>query len=176
MSDVRVSDFLQRTNQLRNADVHGGIVGRQNAQRLNEILISEVQNLRGLVSDTWQDTELVKPLGSVLRGGTYENDLSLLMGSNTGFITQTRSMSMALDVERLYLISSGSGRALELLPLVRLGASQESAQNAWYFFNRVEGNQVRFVSYHFTDESDYFSPIEEIDSVLTLLSDEEATN
>lgn len=171
VSDGRLSELLQRTNQLRNADVHGGIVGRQLAQRLNEILLSEVQNLRSITADTWEDTELVKPSSSILRRGVYENDLSVLMGSNTGFITRTRSMSTALDVESLYLLSAGAGRGLELLPLVRLGASQDTAQNAWYFFNRVEGKQVRYVSYHFVEESDYYGPVEDLKAVLSMLSE-----
>ena len=58
---------------------------------------------------------------------------------------------------------------MELLPLVRLGTSQE-AQNAWYFFNRVEGKQARFVSYHFEQESDFYSPVEDIDAVLSLFT------
>jgi hypothetical protein len=38
--------------------------------------------------------------------------------------------------------------------LVFIGASPPSAKNACYFFNRVEKEGVRFVSYHFTDRAE----------------------
>ena len=61
-------------------------------------------------------------------------------------------MSTWLDVEQLYLPARKDvGRALRLLPLVKVGPSPQSAKNACYFFNRLERDGARFVSYHFTD-------------------------
>ena len=55
------------------------------------------------------------------------------------------------DVERLYLVNSGSGVALKLFPLVQVGPSPRSAKNACYFLSRLERDGARFISYHFTD-------------------------
>jgi hypothetical protein len=41
-----------------------------------------------------------------------------------------------------------------VLPLVFIGASPPSAKNACYFFNRMEKDGVRFVSYHFADRAE----------------------
>ena len=75
-----------------------------------------------------------------------------MFGSNSEFLRETRSMSEWLDVERLYLTSRDSGRALLLLPLIRVGPSPGSAKNACYFFTRLEKDGARFVSYHFVDQ------------------------
>ena len=61
-------------------------------------------------------------------------------------------MASWLDVDRLYLASRNCGRALLLLPLVQVGPSPSSAKNACYFFNRLDKEGARFVSYHFVDE------------------------
>jgi hypothetical protein len=60
-------------------------------------------------------------------------------------------MATWLDVERLYLSKKNFGRALKILPLVQIGPSPQSANNACYFFNRLDREGARFVSYHFTD-------------------------
>ena len=87
------------------------------------------------------------------RRGVFENEVAVLVGSNSEFLNENRSMTAWLDVERLYLSRKDSGRALKLLPLVQIGPSPLSARNACYFFNRLERDGgARFVSYHFSDK------------------------
>jgi hypothetical protein len=92
------------------------------------------------------------------------------MGSNNEFIKQSRSMTACLDVDHLYLSNKETGRALRLLPLVKLGPSPESANNACYFFNRVEPDGARFVSYHFTGEPELKGRFEEATETIRLLT------
>jgi hypothetical protein len=149
---------------------HGGVVGQEDAKIRNEQLLAEVQKLRETVADTWTETQLVHALHSRLRRDVYENELSILMGSNSDFLKESRELSMCLDVERLYLTNKGSERALKLLPLVRVGPSPQSAKNACYFFSRLERDGARFVSYHFTDKpelSGQFTDATEAIKVLT---------
>ena len=72
----------------------------------------------------------------------FENEIAILMGSNSEFLKETRPMSTWLDVEQLYLARKDGGRALRLLPLVKVGPSPQSAKNACYFFNRLDLNQA----------------------------------
>ncbi len=80
-------------------------------------------------------------------------------------------MSTWLDVEQLYLVSKDSGRALQLLGLVRVGSSPQSAKNACYFFNRIERDGVRFVSYHFSDTPELITPIADATEAIRDLMD-----
>jgi hypothetical protein len=57
------------------------------------------------------------------RGGSFENEIALLVRSNTEFLNQPRTMATWLDIECLYLLSDGAARGLQLLPLVFIGAS-----------------------------------------------------
>jgi hypothetical protein len=145
---------LSTTNKMRNDwGAHGGVVGQEAAKFRNEQLIAEVQKLRDAIAETWATTQLIHALHCRPRSGLFENEVAVLMGSNSEFLKETRPMVTWLDVERLYLSNKDSGRALKLLPLVQVGPSPQSAKNACYFFNRLERDGgARFVSYHFIDK------------------------
>jgi hypothetical protein len=74
------------------------------------------------------------------------------MGSNSEFLKESRATATLMDVEHIYISNKGSGRALKLLPLIRVGSSPPSTKNACYFFSRLESGGARFVSYHFADK------------------------
>lgn len=153
LANVSLTNAVSSGNRMRNDWVgHGGIVGGVEAQLRNERLLSEVQSLRDAMADGWSGLQLVQCLSCRPRRGVFQNNVALLTGSNTEFLKDSKAMATWLDVERLYLIPEGSERALLLLPLMQIGPSPESARNACYFFNRVEKDGLRFVSYHFVDQ------------------------
>lgn len=123
------------------------------------------------MADAWGDTQLVHSLGSVPRHGVFENEIAILMGSNSEFLKETRSMDTWLDVERLYLSKQSSRGALLLLPLVRVGPSPESAKNACYFFSRLEQHGARFVSYHYSERPELKGAFDDAAEVIKLLAD-----
>ena len=144
---------LSAANKMRNDWAgHGGVVSLAEAQLRNEQLLAELQKLREVMADGWRHVQLLRCLQCQPRRGAFDNEVAVLVGSNSEFLKETRTMSSWLDVERLYLASRDSGRALLLLPLVQVGHSPTSAKNACYFFNRVEKDGARFISYHFVDQ------------------------
>ena len=152
LSRKDLAAILSTTNKMRNDwSGHVGVVGQADAQLRNEQLLGEVQKLRDAFSDTWAETQLIHAEHCYPRGGVFENEVAILMGSNPSFTQEPRRLATWLDVELLYLSKKNSERALKLLPLVRLGSSPQSAKNACYFFSRLERDGARFVSYHFTD-------------------------
>jgi hypothetical protein len=164
---------LSTTNKMRNDwSGHGGVVGQEEAQLRNEQLIGEVQKLRDAIADTWATAQLIHALHCRPRRGLFENEVAVLMGSNSEFLKETRSMATWLDVERLYLCNKDSGRALKLLPLVQVGPSPQSAKNACYFFNRLERDgAARFVSYHFIDKPELTGQFNDAMEAIKLLTE-----
>ena len=145
--------ILSRTNKMRhNWSGHGGVVGQEEAQLRNERLLAEVQNLRGALAEAWVGAQLIYALHCRPRRGVFENEIAILMGSNSDFLKELRLMSAWLDVELLYLSRNDSGPALQLLPLVKVGPAPQSAKDACCFFNRLDQDSVRFVSCQFTDK------------------------
>jgi hypothetical protein len=149
---------------------HGGVVGQEEAQLRNEQLLGEVHKLREAIADTWNETQLIHALHCRPRRGLFENEVAILMGSNSEFLKETRSMGTWLDVERIYLSTKESRRALKLLPLVQVGPSPQSAKNACYFFNRMERDGARFVSYHFTDQPELTGKFDEATETIKFLT------
>jgi hypothetical protein len=152
LSNKGLLAIISSTNKMRNDwSGHGGIVGQDEAASRNKLLLEQVQKLREVFANIWTETQLISSLYSRPRHGVFENEVAILMGSNGEFLKETRPMASWLDVERLYLSRRDVGGALKLLPLVRLGPTPESAKSAFYFFNRLEKDGARFISYHYTD-------------------------
>lgn len=164
--------LLSTTNKMRNDwSGHGGVVSQAEASLRNAQLVTELHKLREAMSDAWSRVQLIRALGCQPKRGVFDNEIAVMMGSNSEFLKDSRTMSTWLDVERLYLVSKDSGRALTLLPLVRVGPSPASAKNACYFFNRIEKDGVRFVSYHFVDEPEQKEPFVETSDAIRFLSE-----
>lgn len=163
--------ILSTTNKMRNDSGHGGVVSQAEASLRNQQLVTELQKLRDTMTDLWTRVHLVQALGCQPRRGVFDNEVAVMMGSNSEFLKASRTMSTWLDVERLYLVSKDSSRALALLPLVHVGPSPASAKNACYFFNRVETDGVRFVSYHFADQPERKGQFAETSEAIRFLTD-----
>lgn len=171
LSRTDLAAILSTTNKMRNDWTgHGGVVGQEEAQLRNEQLLAEVQKLREAIADTWAETQLVYAIHCRPRQGVFENEVAVLMGSNSEFLKENRPMATWLDVERLYLSKKDSGRALKLLPLVRVGPSPQSAKNACYFFSRLERDGARFVSYHFTDKPELMGQFNDATDAIKFLT------
>lgn len=171
LSRKELAGILAATNKMRNDwGGHGGVVGQEEAKSRNQQLLAEVEKLRSATADTWAETQLIHALHCVPRRGVFDNEVAILMGSNSEFKKETRSMAMWLDVESLYLSRKDSTKALKLLPLVHMGPSPQSVKNACYFFSRLEGDGARFVSYHFMDKPELTERFESVTDAIQQLS------
>ena len=150
---------------------HGGVVGQDEAKLRNEYLLKEVHTLRALMADVWLETQLIRGLDCRPRHGVFENEIAIIMGSNSEFLKEARPMNSWLDVEDLYLSRKDASGSLRLLPLIQVGPSPQSAKNACYFFNRLEKDGVRFISYHFVDHPELKGSFDETSKTIEFLTD-----
>lgn len=173
LSNKDLTATLVTTNKMRNDWTgHGGVVSQEEAKRRNSLLLAEVQKLRRVFADCWQLNKLICSTTSRLRRGVFENEVTVLMGSNSEFLRQSKMMSIALEVERLYVSSSESTKALKLLPLIQVGPSPHSVKNACYFFNRIERDGgARFISYHYLDKPELMGDFEQATDAIRVLTD-----
>jgi hypothetical protein len=177
LSQKELADVLSVTNKMRNDWAgHGGVVSQAEARLRNEQLLAELQKLRETMADDWRQIQLLRCLQCQPRRGEFDNEVAILVGSNSEFLTESRLMSCWLDVERLYVASRDSRRALLLLPLIQVGPSPASAKNACYFFNRVEKDGARFISYHFVDQPELKDRSVDTSAAIQLLSEVRAGN
>jgi hypothetical protein len=66
------------------------------------------------------------------------------------------------------MLHNGSQHALELVPFIRVLAGT-SGQDACYFYSRLDGSSVRWVSYHFHAEPELTVPDQELTQLLETL-------
>ena len=103
-----------------------------------------------------------------LSGKAFDLTATVLKGPNPVFRRQQMKLAEALDTTRLYLLDDCNARALELVPFIRIIAGTKG-QAACYFYNRTEGSEVRWVSYHFHAEPELQLPDEDVAELLATL-------
>lgn len=172
LSRKELAAIFSATNKMRNDwGGHGGVVGQEESEWRNQQLLAELQKLREATADTWAETQMIYALHCIPRRGVFENEVAVLMGSNTEFLKETRPMATWLDVERLYLSRKDTGKALLLLPLIQVGPAPQSAKNACYFFSRLERDGARFISYHYTDKPELTGQFADATEAIKLLTE-----
>lgn len=165
-----IAAVLGATNMMRNDwSGHGGVVGQAEAKLRNEKLLGYVEKLRQAMSDVWDSSVIVNAVHCRPRKGLFENEIAKLKGSNSEFLKESRAMSTWLDVDSLYIISGDHSGALKLLPLVQVIASPGTAKNACYFFNRIEPDGARFVSYHFASQPELSGEFQEATKAIKII-------
>jgi hypothetical protein len=102
-------------------------------------------------------------------GKVFDLTATILKGTNSAFRRQQLKLTESLDTARLYLLNEGSPHALELLPFTRIIAGN-TGQDACYFYSRVGGAEVRWVSYHFHSDPELLLPDEDVSELLATLS------
>jgi len=101
--------------------------------------------------------------------GIYEYEAKLLRGARTPFQEIKVNTLNPMDTKKLYLLCADQLHPTELLPFFRIMESPSTQQNACYFYNRLKGDNVRWISYHFEDEAEIIRSDDEVMSAISLL-------
>jgi hypothetical protein len=154
MFSSELISLMQSTNHIRNVASHGGKVGDREAKRRRVELEQALAEARNHIGDIWLQYEMFKADATRYKDGVYHYEVERVMGSHPPFVRTTVTLSDAVEDGELFLRASESTEALQLQPLVVLGPSPEEAQNACYFYNRIEGNEMEFKSFHFGEQAE----------------------
>lgn len=166
-----MASVLEKVNTYRNEwKGHGGVVGPDEAHRRHQLLLTELGAVRTIVGDAWTRYPLVLPVVNRYKGGMHHYELRRVMGRAAPFEQFEAAVATPLDDGQLHLLGADETQALPLLPLVRLGASPTSAENACYFYNKRVGPKVSFVSYHFEKEASLQDTFPEVTAALARLT------
>jgi hypothetical protein len=101
----------------------------------------------------FEDWWLIRPGKSSYTAGVFAYSAEKLMGSRQIFKQETLNTTEVMDANELYCYDNVSQRPLQLLHFVRMLAAPETEETACYFYNRLEKNGIRWVSYHFEKEA-----------------------
>jgi hypothetical protein len=148
-------NLLQAANSLRNDGAHGGVSSERDIELKHRKLLELITSCRRFMGNNWKRYQLVQPGQCRYAGGVFTYQAKRLMGTRTPFETIEQTTVEGMEDGRLHLLATDEGRALELMPFIRVMPSPKTEANACYYFNRMEGDQQRYVSYHFESESEF---------------------
>jgi hypothetical protein len=147
---------------------HSGIVSAKEHERRLALLQEELTRFRGILGGVFDDWWLVRPGMGSYTGGVHHYNVEKLVGSRQIFKQETIETTEVLDANELYCYDAVTRKPLLLLHFVRMLAAPETQEIACYFYNRLEKQGVRWVSYHFEQAAERIEP----DSAVTKIIDE----
>jgi len=149
LTSTTLIKILQEAVGHRNAWTgHSGVVGPQEQRRRLRALEDLLIRTRASLNTAFETWILLKPGPAAFSDGIFDLTATRLMGTRSVFRKERMQVGHPLDTGRLYLLYLGSLKALELVPLIRIIPGQKTEEGACYFYNRLESNRVRWVSYH----------------------------
>jgi hypothetical protein len=152
----RVISVLQEANAHRNAYTgHGGILTEQLAATLLQTLQASLAEVQSCYGKHWNSYLLILPtMETHWNGERFNVTAQILKDSRTPFETGVFSLVAPLKTGTLYFLDPTEDHALELLPLIKMDSPPMSEATACYFYNRIQPDGVRYVSYHYAAEAE----------------------
>lgn len=165
--DEVLSSVLRRRNDWRG---HGGIQNQHQSLENLRILEAELLRLRPIVSDRYTAIQLIRPGCASYSEGIYSYGAELLMGRSYPFRRIDVQTSLPMESERLYILAKDQLTPVQLLPFLRLAGTPSEVHSACYFYNRLDAEGARYVSYHFEQKPELLVPRDELGRVFALLA------
>ena len=171
VSSKKLQPLLDKARTFRNKwKGHGGLASDQeNERRLlqaEELLV----DLRKVIESGFSRCKIISPGSNTYSKGEYRYNATELVGTRMPFTQVTVKTIHPMDTELLYLIHEGSNRPVELLPFIKF----KQEQRACYFYSSIESTQVRYVSYHYDQQSELVEELgERIQEALNVLGSKE---
>ena len=144
-----IYSILQRTCDYRNLwKGHSGITSEAIYADHVRVLEEELLKLQERLKDLYEKIRLIRPVSLQHRHGEFINKVEILTGSNAIF-KKDEIVGDALDEDKLYIQVNDTKDTYEVPPFFILKNSPADVKNACYFYNRLDGSNSRYVSYHF---------------------------
>lgn len=170
LSEKSLFQLLEEVKTYRNEWLgHGGIASNDEWFKRRTLLEEKLAALRNIMRDLYSDTLFILPGSNRYDEGIYHYTVKVLRGSGQIFNKIQLDTLLPMSSGHVHAVYTGHLKPLKLLPFVRILESPGAEQNACYFYNRFDGAQARYVSYHFRPEGEIDRTDQGIESALALL-------
>lgn len=167
VTSKRLFALLDEVADLRNDwKGHGGITGKRDDEEQLATLERLLERFREGIRDRFSHLRVILPGAAVYRDGIFSCQVLSVTGTRTRFPGMSITSLIPLDSESLYLYSGRGGEPMKILPFFRLIFHPETGEPAWYFYNRIEGMRVRWISYHYEADSEFEEEDKEVYEML----------
>lgn len=167
VTSKRLFALLDEVADLRNDwKGHGGITGKRDDEERLATLERLLERFREGIRDRFSHLRVILPGAAVYRDGIFSCQVQSVTGTRTRFPGMSITSLIPLDSGSLYLYSGRGGEPMKILPFFRLIFHPETGEPAWYFYNRIEGMRVRWISYHYEADSEFEEEDKEVYEML----------
>ena len=166
-----VCSILQTACSYRNSwKGHSGITSDAVYEEHVQILDMLLRKLQQKIGDVFEHIQLVRSISLEYKKGEFINKVEVLTGSDSTF-KKREIIGEAMEGDQLFIHILDTGEFIQLPPYFILRSSPKSAKNAVYFYNRIEGDNTRYVSYHYEGQPENIEEGTEAFNVLKSLLD-----
>ena len=128
---------------------HSGITSEKIYGEHVRVLEKDLYEFQSKMREAYENIQLVRPVYLKRKDGIFINTVEILTGSNAIFKKGEIKGDMALEEGKLYIRMLDSDGVFELPPFLVMKNSPIDAKNACYFYSRLEGNNTKYISYHY---------------------------
>lgn len=165
LTGKRIINILNPIIIKRNEKSHGGVIPEIFAQKT----ICELDRFTNQIFDVltaYKSLKLIYPTSMEKSSGVYHINAKILEGNSYAFDEKEIITEKDMDTKVLYLYNGTTDERLKLNPkLIKLTQCPECANWSLYFYNSMDKNDIRYVSYQF-EVHDYKTPPESLDEIL----------
>lgn len=140
-------------------------------ERRLSILEDYIAKVRKQISDKFARVLFITPLNMKFKEGIYYIQVNKIIDTRYPFKEIEVRTHTKMEGGKLYVLHGNYKTPIELLPFIRVISSPKIEGNACYFYNRIEGKDARFVSYHYNIEPKINLSKDELNYALSLLQD-----
>lgn len=153
---------------------HGGITSEARNKEVLIQLEKKFDSIKDIIVRAFRNINLFTVVPKTMdwdeEENLFETTCKILKGTRSKFKQEEIRTSGKLASGKLYLLPENQFTPIELLPFVQMREAPLTQQNACYFYNRIEGDKVRLVSYHYDKEEEVFIERENMASFIQLLN------
>lgn len=166
--------FGQVVNIRNSYKGHGGITSEEKSKEVLIQLEDKFDSIKDIIVRAFRNVNLFTVVPKSMdwdeEENLFETTCKILKGTRSKFKQEEIRTSQKMSSNKLYLLPENQFRPIELLPFVQMREAPRTQQNACYFYNRIEGDKVRLVSYHYDKEEEVFIERENMASFIQLLN------
>ncbi|KKL66532.1 hypothetical protein LCGC14_2144060, partial [marine sediment metagenome] len=128
------------------------------------LLEDSLTRLREDIGDFLSKFLIVKPINMKVTQGVYHIRVDKLIGTRFPFQEIEIETRSPMEEENLYILHENYKPTIKMLPFIIL-----KEDKICYFFNRVEGENARYISYHYDQKPEIHSKKDLLEFSLNLL-------
>ena len=170
ISNTEIKDLLLEVANYRNQwDAHGPRVSPEEYQNRYKIMEGALLRLYQLISDVYENSYLLIPGSSIFRDGIHNYTIKRLMGTRGPFRSDNIETITLMDSKKIYFFNNGQRKPVELLPFIHILNDNCYFYNSLYEREHENQGQLRYVSYHYSEEAEIPIEFEKLGKVFDLL-------